>query len=117
MAQKSELMSIKSPEKVPFSSLRWRLTHGLGASQQIGMAKQAHWLIIFIFQMLESMEKCQAKAAENKARRKEHRVRVKEQTEQCQQLHLRLQVQCNLDLVTLNLLTTCDLVAIFQFTT
>ena len=43
--------------------------------------------------MLESMEKCQAKAAENKTRRKEHRVRVKDQTEQCQQLHLRLQVQ------------------------
>ena len=43
------------------------------------------------------MEKCQAKAAENKARRKEHRVRVKEQTEQCQQLHLRLQVQCTLE--------------------
>ena len=43
--------------------------------------------------MLESMEKCQAKAAENKTRRKEHRVRVKEQTDQCQQLHLRLQVQ------------------------
>ena len=69
------------------------------------------------------MEKCQAKAAENKTRRKEHRVRVKEQTEQCQQLHLRLQVQCNLDLVTLNLVTTCDLVTtyftktVFPFTT
>jgi hypothetical protein len=50
--------------------------------------------------MLESMEKCQAKAAENKTRRKEHRVRVKEQTDQCQQLHLRLQVHCNLNLVT-----------------
>ena len=49
--------------------------------------------LVQIFQMLESMEKCQAKAAENKTRRKEHRVRVKEQTEQCQQLHLRLQVQ------------------------
>ena len=60
------------------------------------------------------MEKCQAKAAENKTRRKEHRVRVKEQTEQCQQLHLRLQVQCNLDLVTLNLVTTCDLVTILK---
>ena len=38
------------------------------------------------------MEKCRAKASENKARRKDHKIRVKEQTEYCQQLHTRLQV-------------------------
>ena len=38
------------------------------------------------------MEKCRAKAAENKARRQEHKVRIKEQKEQCQHLHTRLQV-------------------------
>ena len=69
------------------------------------------------------MEKCQAKAAENKARRKEHRVRVKEQTEQCQQLHLRLQVQCTLEsLLMLGLqLNKCEtgpyFFQNFQFTT
>ncbi len=42
--------------------------------------------------MIESMEKLRSQAAQNQARLKEHKSKIKEQEEQCQYLRTRLQV-------------------------